>query len=72
MPTCIDFRLYLPFKTFAFDQICTFCWLPDDGPPMSDKQVTNNIIAGDGVGLWGGSVVTCFYINFICIQETSS
>ena len=51
MPTCSDFLLYLPFKTLAFDQICTLCWLPDDGSTILDKQVTNNIILEGGVGL---------------------
>ena len=71
MPTCNDLLLYLPFKTFAFDQICTFCWLQDDGWPIVDKQVNSNIVRV-GVGLWRGSVVTCFYIYFIIMQETIS
>ena len=60
------FLLYLPFKKFSFDHIyLAFTWFHDDGSPILDKQVTSNIIVGAGVGLWAGSIVTCFYIVFI-------
>ena len=41
----------------------------NDGLPILDKKVTNNIIVVGGAGQWGGPVITCLYI---CIQETSS
>ena len=65
MPKCSDFLLYLSFS-FAFEQICTFCWLPEDGSLISDKQVTSNNIVGGVAGLWGGSVVS------FCILKAKS
>ena len=62
MPTCSDFPLNLPFKTFAFDQLFTFCWLINDGSSVLDKQVTSIIIVGVGECLW---LPTFVYILFV-------
>ena len=66
MPTCSDFFLNLLSTKSTLS-----AGFINDGSPILDKQVTSNIIVGDGVGLWGRALIS-FYTYFICIQETSS